>query len=140
VLGLIDDISAIPVGYLKAMSRAMLQEISGFGHILSSFIGKELPKPDYQNLRTVMLCTAEFLDSLSSCLPSAVDDASRLRKYVLEIDQYLGLSYPALEMKQGVNGDAGGQEMGHQTTELQHMSVPFEYLDRIPWPTEWLLE
>jgi hypothetical protein len=70
VLKLIEDISAIPVGYLKAMSRAMvrsyifigvyvpndlkLQEISGFGHILSSFIGKELSTTDYHDLRTVM--------------------------------------------------------------------------------------
>ncbi|KEF60186.1 uncharacterized protein A1O9_05036 [Exophiala aquamarina CBS 119918] len=53
-LELIEEMSTIPTGYLRAMSLAMLQELAGFGHILSSFIGKELHRSDYRHLRTVM--------------------------------------------------------------------------------------
>ncbi|KAK4934662.1 hypothetical protein LTR10_024126 [Elasticomyces elasticus] len=53
-LELIEEISAIPLEYMRAMGLAMLQELSGLGHILSSFIKKSLPKSDYQHLRTVM--------------------------------------------------------------------------------------
>ncbi|KIV92350.1 hypothetical protein, variant 1 [Exophiala mesophila] len=53
-LDLIEEISAIPHQYMRAMGLSMLQELSGLGHILSSFVKKELRRSDYQHLRTVM--------------------------------------------------------------------------------------
>ncbi|CAO2653148.1 Nn.00g025590.m01.CDS01 [Neocucurbitaria sp. VM-36] len=54
VLDLVDGISTIPVNYLKAMSLAMVQELSGFGHLLGSFITKNLCRAEYEHLRSVM--------------------------------------------------------------------------------------
>ncbi|KAL3455029.1 hypothetical protein BJX64DRAFT_295447 [Aspergillus heterothallicus] len=54
VLHLIDAISKIPAEYMRATSTAMLQELSGFGHILSRFISHDLSKIEYKQLRKVM--------------------------------------------------------------------------------------
>ncbi|KAF2122698.1 hypothetical protein BDV96DRAFT_639266 [Lophiotrema nucula] len=54
VLQLVESISAIPNAFLRSMSLAMVQELSGFGHILGSFIGKPLTVDNYQQLKAVM--------------------------------------------------------------------------------------
>lgn len=113
---------------------AKLQEISGLGHILSSFIKKDLPHSDYQDLRAVMLCMSELLESLSSCMADAVHASKRLRAYVKEIDYYL-------EKSGGSSVTLNGSQEKHSKTlqappESLDSMVPLEILQRIPWPMD----
>ncbi|KAI1617866.1 putative C6 transcription factor [Exophiala viscosa] len=131
-LELIEEISAIPLEYMRAMGLAMLQELSGLGHILSSFIKKGLPKSDYQHLRTVMLCMSELLGNLATCLSAAADAAQRLRAYVEEIDRYLNRPQSPVPPAVG--------DFRHYNTDVtdQHsydseIVIPLELLQRIPW-------
>ncbi|ROT42010.1 hypothetical protein SODALDRAFT_5197 [Sodiomyces alkalinus F11] len=51
---LIEDMSQTPVDYLRAIGSPMLQELAGVGHMLTSFIGRQLHPTEYQHLREVM--------------------------------------------------------------------------------------
>ncbi|EED15577.1 C6 transcription factor, putative [Talaromyces stipitatus ATCC 10500] len=138
VLELIDEISSIPIDYLRAMGLAMLQEISGFGHILSSFINEGLSKSDYYQLRTVMLCMSELLESLSSCMTSAMEASQRLRAYVEDIDRLLDI--PQTSNRNTPVEEYDGQSEDHANAlELfsQQLMVPLDILQRIPWPAAW---
>jgi hypothetical protein len=59
---------------------------------------------------------------------------------VYEIDQYLGLSLVVTQPTMIPNGNPTSQAMNHVDALPQNVVVPIEYLDRIPWPTDWLLE
>ncbi|EXJ82511.1 hypothetical protein A1O3_06324 [Capronia epimyces CBS 606.96] len=135
-LELIEEISAIPLEYLRAMGLAMLQELAGFGHILSSFIKKELPRSDYQHLRTVMLCMSELLENLASCLSAAAEAGRRLRAYVEEIDRFLGPTVcPESRETNDVQEFDGA--VARAQPYLEETFVPFELLQRIPWDWDW---
>ncbi|KAK5229427.1 hypothetical protein LTR72_000958 [Exophiala xenobiotica] len=147
-LELIEEISAIPLEYMRAMGLAMLQELSGLGHILSSFIKKELAKSDYQHLRTVMcefpsgricawklmryrVCMSELLENLATCLPAAAEAGKRLRAYVEEIDRYLN---PAQQPEFLADNTLGYdcEIPDHQAFDPE-IFIPLELLLRIPW-------
>ncbi|KIW10315.1 hypothetical protein PV08_11277 [Exophiala spinifera] len=129
-LELIEEISSIPMEYMRAMGLAMIQELSGLGHILSSFIKKELPRSDYQHLRMVMVCMAELLENLATSIPAAAWVCNRLREYVEQIDRYFELR-PLQE-------DAADHELGRvDEVAVQDFDpeifIPLELLQRIPW-------
>jgi len=140
-LELIEEISAIPLEIMRAMGLAMLQELSGLGHILSGFIKQGLPKSDYKHLRTVMLCMSELLENLASCLSAAAEASERLRAYVQEIDRFLDRSQSLEPLEADVEGhDRGDGAFTHQpppsyaaTAEDGEMVIPLELLQRIPW-------
>ncbi|KAF1811844.1 hypothetical protein P152DRAFT_437703 [Eremomyces bilateralis CBS 781.70] len=132
-LDLIEQISSIPLEYLRAMSLAAVQEISGFGHILSHFIGKELPMSDYQDLRDVILCMAEFLESLHTDLPYAIRASARLRECVNRIsgliDQSTAHTFPTSGPPVNFFGDSQAPE---------HSEMILDWRDDTPWLDEWL--
>ncbi|KAH8697841.1 putative C6 transcription factor [Talaromyces proteolyticus] len=139
VLELIDEISNIPIEYLRAMGLAMLQELSGFGHILNSFITQGLSRSDYHHLRTVMLCMSELLESLSSCMTSAMEASQRLRAYVEDIDRFLTM--PQIAKNGNTTTSIGNDGSQGNTNSLdlisQQLMVPLDVLQRIPWPAAW---
>ncbi|PNS14445.1 hypothetical protein CAC42_3731 [Sphaceloma murrayae] len=142
---LIDKISFIPPQFLRAMSLGMLQELSGFGQILSSFIGKDMSRSEYTKLRIVMLSMAELLENLDDSLASAGQAAQKLRNHVHDIDQFLQ------DRKQGrkpvpaeppaVSPLLNQIPVVPVMTEADldpMMSIPIEYFQEIPWPgAEW---
>ncbi|KIW47048.1 uncharacterized protein PV06_02660 [Exophiala oligosperma] len=129
-LELIEEISSIPLEYMRAMGLAMIQELSGLGHILSSFIKKELPRSDYQHLRMVMVCMAELLENLATCISAAAWVSNRLRSYVEEIDRYFELR--PLQDDTADRGHAQSDEVVFQDFDPE-IFIPLELLQRIPW-------
>ncbi|KAH7115846.1 putative C6 transcription factor [Dendryphion nanum] len=89
VLELVEGISAIPAEFLRSMSLAMIQELSGFGHLLTSFIGKDMSIEDYQELKAVMLCMSELLQCLVTSIPTAEEAVQRVTTYLERIDEII---------------------------------------------------
>ncbi|KAF2219389.1 putative C6 transcription factor [Elsinoe ampelina] len=138
---LIDKISTIHPQFLRAMSLGMLQELSGFGQILSSFIGKDLSKSEYTKLRTVMLCMADLLQNLDGCLPAAGQSAKNLQHHVRDIDHFLQ-SREDHRVQEQIPLQPPMIPMADQTLSISEtdldpmMMIPPELL-QIPWPGEW---
>ncbi|KAK1625245.1 hypothetical protein BDP81DRAFT_328511 [Colletotrichum phormii] len=53
-LELVQEITLVPVEYLRAIGYPMLQELAGVAHLLSSFIARQLVDWQYYKLREVM--------------------------------------------------------------------------------------
>ncbi|KAF4556721.1 Hypothetical protein D9617_1g086000 [Elsinoe fawcettii] len=138
---LINQITKIHPRFLRAMSLGMLQELSGFGQILSSFIGKDLSKSEYTKLRTVMLCMADLLHNLDGCLASAGQAAQKLQQHVREIDQFLQSreEHRVLEPPPPPPvAPMGDHVLSISESELDPMMmIPPEMLQSIPWPGDW---
>ncbi|TEA18470.1 hypothetical protein C8034_v009495 [Colletotrichum sidae] len=83
---LIDEITNVPVEYLRAIGHPMLQELAGVGHLLSSFIGRQLLAHQYYKLRKVMHAMATFLQNLGPCIPNALQISVKLFQYITKID------------------------------------------------------
>ncbi|PSK45141.1 hypothetical protein B9Z65_2281 [Elsinoe australis] len=136
---LIDRISSIPTQFLRAMSLGMLQELSGFGQILSSFIGKDLSRSEYTKLRVVMLCMAELLENLDDTLASADQAGKKLRAHVSDIDKFLASreGHEATASHHEQTPIPGDQAVSIAESDLDPMMmIPPVYL-QIPWPGEW---
>jgi hypothetical protein len=127
VLELVEGISAIPVSFIRSMSLAMVQELSGFGHLLSSFIGKDLSISEYRHLSTVMLCMSELLECLTSSIAAAHEAAEKLKGYVDRIEAHLGVmnsdnsSAPLMDLDQGIGPSA------------IEMAFPVDFFEQMEW-------
>ncbi|KAH6689740.1 hypothetical protein F5X68DRAFT_74473 [Plectosphaerella plurivora] len=146
-MDLIEEMSLIPVDYLRAIGSPMLQELAGVGHMLSSFIGRQLHPVDYQRLRRVIEAMALFLTNLGPSLPAAVEAGSKLSQHIGRIDDYLQRSQPQ------DNSILNEPETTHATHEqglqvpTQHFvvpnvnfTIPIEYVEHIPWPSPFVTE
>ncbi|KPI36799.1 uncharacterized protein AB675_11747 [Cyphellophora attinorum] len=131
VMALIEEISTIPIDIMRAMSLGMLQELAGFGHLLSCFIKRGLSRPDYQHLRTALSCMLELLDALASSIDSAAEAGERLRTYISAIDKHLG-SIPA-PTTAGI--DHANTSAWLADTSIEDWLPP--EMHEIPWPSEW---
>ncbi|WQF85316.1 Putative zn(2)Cys(6) fungal-type DNA-binding domain-containing protein [Colletotrichum destructivum] len=88
-LELIQEITAVPVEYLRAIGNPMLQELAGVAHLLSSFITRQLIDWQYYKLREVMASMATFLQSLAPSLPSASQAGARIFQYIHKLEEIL---------------------------------------------------
>ncbi|KAF6824131.1 C6 transcription factor [Colletotrichum musicola] len=123
---LIDEIRMVPVEYLRAIGHPMLQELVGVGHLLSSFIGRQLLPDQLYHFRTVMyipsrifayphqlaswsklpfrshernrLQMAKFLHNLGPSLPNATQISSKLFQYVTHIEVKMKKTTPAVHI------------------------------------------
>lgn len=79
----------------------------------------------------------ELLESLSSCMASAVEASQRLRAYVEDIDQLLDI--PQTPDRQTPNEDNRQSQDDARALEIltQQLMVPLDILQRIPWPAAW---
>ncbi|GJD00006.1 C6 transcription factor [Colletotrichum higginsianum] len=84
-----DEITAVPVEYLRAIGNPMLQELAGVAHLLSSFITRQLIDWQYYKLREVMASMATFLQSLAPSLPSASLAGARIFQYIHKLEEIL---------------------------------------------------
>ncbi|KAK1957248.1 hypothetical protein LY78DRAFT_403306 [Colletotrichum sublineola] len=67
-LELINEITSVPVEYLRAIGYPMLQELAGVAHLLSSFITRQLFNWQYYKLREVMyVCLLTYSMSTPVC-------------------------------------------------------------------------
>lgn len=137
-LELVDQITSIPIEYLKSMSLGMVQELSGFGYILSNFVGKDLPESGYQDLKNAMLCMAEFLESLKSNMIHAKRASAQLREYVSKIDQLLA------DVRTTANETPAAQISSEVATNQVSYSLDPDigsllgYTSGLPWPDDWI--
>lgn len=138
-LELVDQITSIPLEYLKSMSLGMVQELSGFGYILSNFIGKGLPKTDYQDLKKVILCMAEFLDSLESNMLYAKHASQQLREYVTKLDELLA------EKETRLDDTTAPQHAPEPSADQDPHSMDLDmgilpgYMNGVLWPDDWMI-
>lgn len=128
VLELVEGISAIPVSFIRSMSLAMVQELSGFGHLLSSFIGKDLSISEYRHLSTVMLCMSELLECLTSSISAAHEAAEKLKRYVDRIESHITMiksspkpSAPLMDLDQNV------------VPSTIEMAFPLDLFEQMEW-------
>lgn len=79
----------------------------------------------------------ELLESLSSCMASAMEASQRLRAYVEDIDQLLDI--PQTPDRQTPNEDNRQSQDDARALEIltQQLMVPLDILQRIPWPAAW---
>lgn len=80
---------------------------------------------------------SELLESLSSCMASAMEASKRLRAYVEDIDQLLDI--PQTPDKHTPEEDDGQSQDDASALDIlsQQLLVPLDILQRIPWPAAW---
>jgi hypothetical protein len=81
---------------------------------------------------------SELLESLSSCMASAMEAGQRLRAYVEDIDRLLDIPQTP-DGRTPVDEDEGQSQEDASTLDLlsQQLLVPLNILQRIPWPAAW---
>lgn len=147
-MDLIEEMTLIPVDYLRAIGSPMLQELAGVGHMLTSFIGRQLLPADYHQLRQVIQAMALFLENLGPSLPAAVEAGNKLSQHIVRIDEYL-----LQQRAQPQDSILNEPETSHATQEhalqvpTQHFvvpsvnfTIPIEYVEHIPWPSPFVPE
>lgn len=79
----------------------------------------------------------ELLESLSSCMATALEASQRLRAYVENIDQLLDI--PQTPDRQTPDEEDGQSQDDARALDIltQQLMVPLDILQRIPWPAAW---
>ncbi|KXH35002.1 hypothetical protein CSIM01_02038 [Colletotrichum simmondsii] len=113
-LELIQEITLVPVEYLRAIGYPMLQELAGVAHLLSSFIARQLVDWQYYKLREVMTSMATFLQSLAPSLPSASQAGARIFQYIHKLEEILLRQSQAIPTVTAVPAVSVAPVMHHQ--------------------------
>jgi hypothetical protein len=116
-----------------------VQELAGFGHLLSGFIGKDLCATDLSHLSAVMyvssivgrrmlltssrMCMFEFLECLIPSVPAAKNAADRLKEYANKIEQKLQGNSASLSSISGRSGINADEELGLNMAIEHHLDV-----------------
>ncbi|KAM0274366.1 hypothetical protein ACHAQH_007903 [Verticillium albo-atrum] len=139
---LIEEMSLTPVDYLRAIGSPMLQELAGVGHMLTSFIGRQLHPNEYHQLREVIRSMAIFLENLGPSLPSAVEAGQKLLQHIDRIDEYLQRTQPQdtsilnePEATHAAHEPRAEIPLHHFVVPHANYTIPMEYLNHIPWPS-----
>ena len=81
---------------------------------------------------------SELLESLSSCMASAMEANQRLRAYVEAIDRLLDIPQTTDRQTPVDEDEAQSQDDANMLDLLsQQLLVPLDRLQRIPWPAAW---
>ena len=81
---------------------------------------------------------SELLESLSSCMASAMEAGQRLREYVEDIDRLLDIPQTPDRQTPVDEDEAQSQDDVNMLDLLsQQLLVPLDILQRIPWPAAW---